>query len=47
MEYHAPSVNISAAANDEEVDEAPRELLDSQFVSVSADKTSPMWQNTT
>jgi hypothetical protein len=40
----APSVSISALANDKEVDEVPRELLNSQLVSISANKTSPMWQ---
>jgi hypothetical protein len=44
MESLAPSVNILAAANDGEVDEAPRELLDLRLVSVSANKTSSVWQ---
>jgi hypothetical protein len=44
MESHAPSVNISTVANDEEVDEVPHELLDSRLVSININKTSPVWQ---
>ncbi len=36
--------HISTTANDEEVDKAPRELLNLQLVSISANKTSPVWQ---
>jgi len=44
MESPAPSVSISAPTNDGEVDEALHEPLDSRLVSISANKTSPMWQ---
>jgi hypothetical protein len=44
MEFVAPLVNILVVANDGEVGEAPRELLDSRFVSISANKTSLVWQ---
>ncbi len=44
MESPAPSVNISASANDGEVDEAPHEPLDSRLVPISVNKTSSAWQ---
>ncbi|CAN5969793.1 unnamed protein product [Sphagnum jensenii] len=44
MESPVPSVSISIAANDGEVHEAPHELIDSQLVPVSTNKTSLVWQ---
>lgn len=44
MESHAPSINIIDVANDEEVDETPRELLHSRLMLVNANKTSSVWQ---
>jgi hypothetical protein len=44
METPAPSVSISALANDGEVDKVLRELLDLRLVSISANKTLLMWQ---
>ncbi len=44
MESLVPLVNISALANDGEVDEVPRELFDSRLVSIGVNKTSPVWQ---
>jgi hypothetical protein len=44
MESLAPSVSISVTANDGEVDKVPHELLDSRLMSVSVNKTSPVWQ---
>jgi hypothetical protein len=44
MESPAQSISILTVANDGEVDKASRELLDSWLVSVSAKKTSLMWQ---
>ncbi len=44
MESPTPSVNISTAANDGEVNQAPRELFDSRLMLVNANKTSLVWQ---
>ncbi len=43
MESPVPSVSISDVANDREVEEVPCELFDSWLVSISANKTSPVW----
>jgi len=44
MESPAPSVSISASANDGEVDEAPHEPLDLRLVPINTNKTSLVWQ---
>ncbi|CAM6019383.1 unnamed protein product [Sphagnum balticum] len=44
MESPTPSVSISAAANDGEVNKVPHELLDSRLVPVSTNKTLPVWK---
>jgi hypothetical protein len=44
MESPTPSVNISITTNDGEVDEAPRQLLESWLMPINVNKTSPMWQ---
>jgi hypothetical protein len=44
MESLAPSVNISAPTNDEEVEQALHESLDSRLVLINANKTLLMWQ---
>jgi hypothetical protein len=44
MESPTPSVGISTAANDRKVNEAPRELFDSQLVLISVNKTLSVWK---
>jgi hypothetical protein len=44
MEFPLSLVSISITANNGEVDEAHRELLDSRLLPVNANKTLPVWQ---